>query len=93
MTMPVGSGIVIASRTDDRNLSRRQSWLEGENFGHQRQSFIKLGAAGHQHHHRDLKFVVFCGKLKLRSAVKKTSNSACASTSSLPFLMPPQPIF
>jgi len=37
-------------------LSRSQSRQERENLRHQRQGFIKLGAAGHQHHHRDLKF-------------------------------------
>ena len=36
-------------------MSRRQSRQERENFGHQRQGFIKLGAARHEHHHRDFK--------------------------------------
>ena len=51
-----GHGRKSGLRTDDSHLSRRQPRQERENFGHQRQGFIKLGAAGHQHHHRDLKF-------------------------------------
>ena len=43
-------------RTDGCDLSRRQSWQKRENLGHQGQGFIKLGAADHQHYHRDLKF-------------------------------------
>jgi hypothetical protein len=43
-------------RIDDCDLSWRQPRQERENFRHQRQGFIKLGATGHQHHHRDLKF-------------------------------------
>ena len=41
---------------DDGDLSQSQSRQEGENFGHQGQGFIKLGAADHQHHNRNLKF-------------------------------------
>jgi hypothetical protein len=46
----------VRLRTDDGDLSRSQTRQKCENFGHQWQSSIKLGAAGHQHHHRDLKF-------------------------------------
>ena len=47
---------VPALRTNDCDLSRRQPRQERENFRHQRQGFIKLGAAGHEHNHGDLKF-------------------------------------
>ena len=47
---------LVRLRTDGCDLSRRQPRQERENFGHQGQGFIKLGAAGHEHHHRDLKF-------------------------------------
>ena len=43
-------------RTNNCDLTRNQSWQEGQNFRHQRQGFIKLGTAGHEHHHHDLKF-------------------------------------
>ena len=39
----------------DRTAQRRGRSGQ-EHLGHQRQGFIKLGAAGHEHHHRDLKF-------------------------------------
>src|SRR5436309_6912398 len=38
------------------------------------------------------KFAMFCWKDRLRSAMMKTSKSACASASKRPFLMPFQPI-
>ena len=41
---------------DDCDLSWRQDRQERENFRRQWQSFIKLGASGHEHHHCDLKF-------------------------------------
>jgi len=74
-------------------LSWRQTRQERENSGHQGQGFIKLGAAGHEHHHRDLKF---CGVLlKTQVAVSRQENVKFfwASASSSPFLMPPQPVF
>jgi len=37
-------------------LARGQFRQERENFGHQRQGLVKLGAAGGQHHHGNLKF-------------------------------------
>jgi hypothetical protein len=40
----------------DCNLTRNQPRQERENFGYQRQGFIKLGAACDDYHHRDLKF-------------------------------------
>ena len=46
----------VCLRTDGRDLSRSQPWQECENLGHQRQGFIKLGAARHKHHDSDLKF-------------------------------------
>jgi len=52
-------------RTDYRDLSRRQTRQERENLGHQWQGFIKLGAARHEHHHRDLKF----GRVLLKAQV------------------------
>jgi hypothetical protein len=58
---------VARLRTDDCDLSRSQPRQERENLGHQRQGFIKLGAAGHQHHHRDLKFVKGSPPLILRT--------------------------
>ena len=42
--------------TDDGDLSWLQPRQEHKNFWHQGQGFIKLGAARHKHHHRDLKF-------------------------------------
>jgi hypothetical protein len=42
--------------TDVRDLSRSQPWQVRKNLGHQGQRFIKLGAASHENHHRDLKF-------------------------------------
>ena len=59
-------------RTDGCDLSRRQPRQERENSGHLGQGFIKLGAAGHKHHHRDLKF---CGVLlKTQVAVCREEN-------------------
>ena len=56
-----GIGHVLPTlRTDNRNLSRSQLRQEREDLGHQRQGFTKLGAAGHEYHHRDFKF---CGVL------------------------------
>lgn len=57
-----------ASSTDDFDFSRGQPWQEHENAGHQRQSFIKLGAASREHHHRDL---------KLRGVLLKTQVAVC----------------
>src|ERR1017187_6340302 len=58
--------------TDGRDLSRSQPWQERENLGHQGQRFIKLGAASHENHHRDLKF---CGVLlKTQVAVYRQEN-------------------
>ena len=47
---------LVRLRTADCDLSRSQPWQKRENLGHQGQGFIKLGAAGHEHDHRDLKF-------------------------------------
>jgi hypothetical protein len=61
-------------------------------LGHQGQRFIKLGAASHENHHRDLKFGGVLLKTQVAVCRQENIEFFWANASSLPFLMPPQPI-